>query len=100
MIADHRCELEAIDVGHVDVDEDNSDVVFQQQLKRFRGIAGAQQVLANIGQDGPIGQKLRGLIVDEEYVDFVVKHGVHKTQRCSQPRSADSSCSVFTGFAR
>ena len=39
MVADHRGKLETVDVRHVDIDEDDGDVVLQQQLKRLRGVA-------------------------------------------------------------
>ena len=48
MIADHRGQLEAVDVRHIDVDENDSDVILQEQLERFRSIARAQQVLTDV----------------------------------------------------
>ena len=53
MIADHRRELETVDVRHVDVDENDGDVVLEQQLERLRGVAGAQQVLADVLREWP-----------------------------------------------
>jgi hypothetical protein len=100
MVADHRRQLKAVDIRHVDVDENDGDVMPKQKLERFGGVAGAQQIFTNILEDCPIGQKLGRLIVDEEYVDLVIRHNVPRVQRWSQLRSADSSCSVFTGFAR
>ena len=35
MLADHRGELEAVELGHADVDQDNGDVVRQQVLERL-----------------------------------------------------------------
>jgi len=49
--------------------------VLEQQFERLRCIGGAEQVFANVGENRLIGQELRWLIVDKEYVDFIVKHG-------------------------
>src|SRR5215510_3963764 len=76
MIADHRCQLKTVDVGHIDVDKDDGDVMLQQELKSLGGVACAQQIFADILEDRSICQKLRGLIVDKKYVDFFIEHGV------------------------
>ena len=52
MIADHRRELKTIDIRHVDVNENDSDVVPQEELERLRGITGAQQVFAEMFDTG------------------------------------------------
>ena len=58
-----------------------------------------------LAQDRLVGQQLRWLIVDQQDVDPVdPRRGGHVVMsvlyRCSHIRSADSSCSVLTGFAR
>ncbi len=35
MVADHRRQLEAVEIGHADVDQDDGDLVLQQMLERL-----------------------------------------------------------------
>ena len=37
MLADHRRELEAVELRHADVDQDDGDLVLQQMLERLAG---------------------------------------------------------------
>ena len=37
MLADHRGELEAVELRHADVDQDDGDVVLEQMLQRLAG---------------------------------------------------------------
>ena len=36
MLADHRRQLEAVEIRHADVDQHDGDLVLEQQLKRLR----------------------------------------------------------------
>src|SRR4029077_12965218 len=76
MVADHRGELEAVDVGHVNVDENDGDVIFEEELERLGRVARAQQIFADVLENSAIGEQFRRLIVDEQDVDLVVKHDV------------------------
>ena len=76
VIADHGRELKAVDVRHVDVNKYDRDVVLEKELERLRGVARAQQIFANILENGAIGKQFRRLIVDEQDVDLVVSHDV------------------------
>ena len=103
-------ELEAVEVGHADVDQHHRDVVAQELLERLGGGAGGDQVLAEVLEDRLIAEELARLIVDQQDRDsFVGAHGPPLRHRChrrrgpqrwSHIRSADSSCSVLTGLAR
>src|SRR6185437_7860989 len=57
VIADHGGKLEAVQVGHADVDQDNGDVRFKQMLKRFPPRACLEQVFVQAMQDGFIAQQ-------------------------------------------
>ena len=62
---------------------------------------GLDQVLAELGEDDLVAQKLRRLIVDQQDVDFVHRsRSAGGFQRCNQSRSAENNCSVLTGLAR
>ena len=48
MLAHHRGQLEAVELGHADVDQDDGDVVLQQVLERLARGVGLDQVLAQL----------------------------------------------------
>jgi hypothetical protein len=101
MLAHHPRQLEAVQVGHEDVDQDDRDVGLQQVRERFLGGIRLQQVLAEVAQYHLVAQQLGRLVVDQENVDLVVRgHDIVSIYRCSHMRNADSSCSVLTGLAR
>ena len=101
MFADHRRQLEAIEVRHDDIDQHDGDLVSQQLLQRLVGRVRLDQVLAELGQDHLIAQQLGRLVVDQQDVDRRRPGSRSRCpQRCSQMRSADSNCSVLTGLAR
>ena len=100
MVADHRGELEAVELGHADVHQHHRDFRLEQLLQRLAARRGLDQVLVDVTQDDFVAQQLRGLVVDQQDVDFLVAEHVSLRQRCSHIRNADSSCSVLTGFAR
>ena len=102
MLADHGGKLEAVELRHHHVDQHDRHVLgLEQDTERLVRRGRLDQVLAQLGEDDLVAQKLRRLIVDQQDVDLV--HGdrsVRRTQRCSQSRSAEKSCSVLTGLAR
>ena len=101
MFADHGGELETVELGHADVDQDDRDFVLEQEFQRLAAGSGDDQILAELLQDDFIGEQLGRLIVDQKDVYlFVVHHLLARAQRCSHMRMASSNCSVLTGFAR
>src|SRR5215469_11281074 len=77
VLADHRRQLKAVEIGHADIDQNDRHIAFQQQLQRLRRRAGLDQVLPDLVQDCFIAQQLGRLIVDQENVDFfLVRHEV------------------------
>ena len=100
MFADHRRQLEAIEVRHDDIDQHDGDLVSQQVLQRLVGRVRLDEVLAELGKDHLIAHQLGRLVVDQQDVDRLARAHGRRPQRCSQMRSADSNCSVLTGLAR
>ena len=86
MIADHGSELEAVQLRHANIDQDDGNLVLEQLLQRLAGRRRLDQVLTEVTQNDLVAQKLGWLVVDQEDVDHIL--------------NADSSCSVFTGLAR
>jgi hypothetical protein len=101
VLADHARELEAVEVGHVDIHKHDGDIGAQKMVEGLAGGIGDQKILAQLLEDGFVGQQLRRLVIDQQDIDLVVPvHIPHSSYLCSQRRSADSSCSVLTGLAR
>ena len=51
MLADHRGELEAVELRHADVDQHDGDVRLEQLAQRLARRDGLDQVLAELAQD-------------------------------------------------
>jgi hypothetical protein len=71
MLADHRRKLEAIELRHVDVEQDDGNFRPQQAFQRLTARAGRDQALAKRTEDRFIAQKLSRLVVDQKNVDLV-----------------------------
>ena len=74
MLADHRRQLEPVELRHADIDQDDSRLVLEQELQSLACRGRLDQVFPEIAKDFLVGEQLRGLIVHQEDVDFVV-HG-------------------------
>ena len=71
MLAQHGGKLEAVELRHADVDENDRDVVLEQELQGLARRRGFDQVLVQFVKDDLVGEQLVGLIVDQEDVDFL-----------------------------
>ena len=102
MLADHRGELEAVEVRHADVHQDDRDLRLQQILQRLLAGRGLDQVFVELMQDDLVAQQLGRLVVDQQDVDLVVfRHGdVPDSTGAATCAARTSSCSVLTGLAR
>ena len=118
-LADERGGLEAVHAGHVDVEQDDGELVVEQCAQRLAAGVGADDVLAQLLEDRFERQQLLGLVVDEQDVDLCVGHrcrsetavlrtaecrsdtcfALHVGYRYNHTRSNDNSCSVSTGLA-
>ena len=74
MLTDHGRKLEAIQLRHAHVDQDDGNVVPQQMIERLARGCRHQKVLVQLLQDHFVGEELGGLIVHQEDIDLVV-HG-------------------------
>ena len=72
MLADHARELEAVEIGHVDIHQHDGDIGPQKMVEGLPGGIGDQEILAQFLEDGFVGQKLRRLVVDQQDIDLVV----------------------------
>ncbi len=70
MFADHRRELETVEIRHANINQDDSDIGFEEMLERLAPGRRFEKILAEARQNSLIGQKLAGLIVDEKDVDL------------------------------
>ena len=91
MFADHRRQLEAVEVRHDDIDQHDGDLVSQQMLQRLVGRVRLDQVLPKLGEDHLVAQQLGRLVVDQQDVDLVAwAHGraLSDAARCAAPTAA------------
>ncbi len=65
MFPDHRGKLEPVEFRHADVDEQDGDVGLQQGLQRFPCGRRLDQVLAELMQNGLVGEQFGRLVVDQ-----------------------------------
>ena len=74
MLADERGELEAVELGHLHVDQHHRDVLAQQAVERLAGGARLDEVLAEAAEDRLVREQFRRLIVDEQDVERCFAH--------------------------
>jgi hypothetical protein len=65
--ADQFGRLEAVDVGHVDVEQNDGERALQDPLQGFRARSGLDDVRVEIFQQAAVNEQLLGKIVDNEY---------------------------------
>jgi hypothetical protein len=70
VLPDHVDQVEAVELRHADVDEDDGDVVLEEQVERLARRAGLDQVLAELAEDGLVAEQLGRLVVDHQHVDL------------------------------
>ena len=92
MVADHRSELEAVEVGHAHVHEHDRHVVAQELVERLARRGRLQERLVELLEDDLVAQQLRRLVVDEEDVDPVVAvhaiGSISDAATCAEPTGA------------
>ncbi len=72
MVADHRRQLEAVELGHAHVDEDDGDVVLEQMREGLSRRLGRDEVLAQLLENRLVAEQLRALVVDQEDINGVL----------------------------
>ena len=110
VLPDELGGLQAVDVRHVDVEQDDGELAREHLAQRLRARAHHHQVLLELLEDRPEDEQLLRQIVDDQDVGFFFAHRLSPGRcagpssgvlhRCSQPRSTESRCSRSTGFDR
>jgi len=73
MFADHRRQLEAVELGHANVHEDDGNVMLEEVFERLFGRGGLDQPLAQLGENRLVAQELGRLVVDQQDIDLVLR---------------------------
>ena len=71
MLPQHGSKLEAVEFRHADVDQNDRDLVLEQELQCLARRRRLDEILAKLVEDHIVGEQLIGLVVDQEYVDFI-----------------------------
>jgi hypothetical protein len=77
VLADHRRQLEPVELRHADVDQDDGDILLEQLLERFARRGGLDQILAKLGENRLVAQQLGRLVVDQQNIDLVTRGHRH-----------------------
>ena len=93
-LANQRGRLEAVHLGHVDVEQDHGEIVFKQTAQGLAPGVGLDDVLAKLLERGLDRHDLFRHVVDDEYVDWLAS--LHAKSFCSWPSAGggrnESSC--------
>ena len=84
-LAHHRRGLEAVHAGHVDVEENDRELLPQELAKSFASGLRGDDVLAKLGKKSREREQLLGAVVDRQDVDLFVGEG-HRVFRGDRPR--------------
>jgi hypothetical protein len=75
--ADEGGRLEAVDAGHVHVQEDDGHVAFEQVAQRLVAGGGLDEVPVRRLEDGVERDQVRRVVIDDQDVDFVGRLSLH-----------------------
>src|SRR5205823_3140797 len=89
---DQRRRLEAVEIGHLHVEEDDRELAIEKVLERAIAAVGAHEVLTHLVEDRLERQKVVRLVVDQQYVDLLFggfhhRPGLHSSTRNGPMRS-------------
>lgn len=71
VLPDHLRQFEAVELGHGNIDEDDSHLMAQELLERLTARRRLDEIFAELLQDHLITQELRRVIVDQKYIHRV-----------------------------
>src|SRR5436190_8475982 len=74
VLADEAPGLQAVDVGHVDVEQDYRELAREHLLQRFAARAHRDEVLPELLEDAREDQQLLGQVVYDQDVGFLLVH--------------------------
>ena len=80
VLADQLRRLQAVDVGHVDVEQDHRELAVQHLAQRFGARAHHHQVLPELLEDAAEDQQLLGQVVDYEDVGWFFAHRIKEVR--------------------
>jgi hypothetical protein len=102
MLANHRRQLEAVQLGHAHVGQDDRDLPFQDLLECLFRRTDCDEVFAQLAQDRLVAEEFGWLVVDEEDVDRLVRTHVAATlltvelpAQCTQQPLGDDRLAIF-----
>ena len=72
MLADHLGQLEAVQLRHADIDQDDRDIGLEQIGQRLLGRGGRDQIFAQLLQHHLIAEQLAGLIIHQQDIDGIL----------------------------
>ena len=77
MLPDHRCQFKAVDLGHMDIKEDDGDLVFHEEVEGFAAGVRREEVLPQFTEDRRIREEFGRVIIHQEDIDGLrVVHGL------------------------
>src|ERR1700722_16235671 len=74
MLADHRGELESVELRHANVHQDDGDFVLEQIFQRFPTGSSSNEILSEFPENNLVGQQLRRLIIDQKDIYLFIIH--------------------------
>jgi hypothetical protein len=98
-LAQHRRHLEAVQAGHLHVEQDQRELLLEQPPQRLRTRLGMHQALAERLEDRLQRHEICRAVVDQEDAGLLVFHGRPGHGAVHNLSSSMSSCEL-TGFAR
>ena len=72
MLADHRRQLEPVELRHADVHQDDGNLLLEQLLERLPRRRRLDQILSQAFENRLVAEQLGGLIIDQQDIDLVV----------------------------
>ncbi len=100
MVADHLRQLEAVQVRHADVHDDDRELVLQKMLECLARRAGRHEIGANAPEDRLIGQELGRLVVDQQHVGLFAGLGADGTPFSRELLIGAATCEGTTTAVR
>ena len=87
-MADETRGFEAVELGHLHVEQDDRKFTLQQRPQRLATRLSLDKVLVHVGQDRLQSEQVRALIIDQKNIDAFVSHGVSATRQRSARNAA------------
>src|SRR6266850_274202 len=84
MLMNHFCQLESVEFRHAHIHEHDGDIILEQLLQRLAPGGGLDQIFTKLAEYDLVAQKLRGLVIHHQDVDFAFSaHRVFPSSSCA-----------------